>query len=434
MGTMMRDGQRRSVTRCLLAIMVIAWMATIVARPATSAASAIDGAEDVPVLAYYYIWYTPSSWSRAKSDLPLLGPYSSDDADVMRDHIRWAKAAGIDGFIVSWKDTEALTRRLRQLVEIAREESFALTINYESLDFSRDPLPVEKVRADLRLFADMYADDPVFGLFGRPVVIWSGTWKYERSDIEWVAQDLRDQLRLLASQKQPSAYLEIADLVDGNAYYWSSVNPDTYPNYAGKLRDMADAVHASGGLWIAPAAPGFDARHLGGEQRVDRQDGAMLKTQLETALSSGPDAVGLISWNEFSENSHIEPSCLYGARYLETIASLIGGTPPDVSLRCDEAALATARAGTNADLTASPPVDAGSIPSSSMFDWDSNAPEGRARLNGGVRGTVLLAPLSALMLLSVFVVVRRSLRAPMEPAGHPNPDGPAQEEAADDTP
>jgi hypothetical protein len=82
----------------------------------------------VPVLAYYYIWFDTQSWDRAKSDYPLLGQFSSDDEDVMRQHVEWAKDAGIDGFIVSWKSTEKLNRRLDQLVEIAEEENFKLAI------------------------------------------------------------------------------------------------------------------------------------------------------------------------------------------------------------------------------------------------------------------------------------------------------------------
>ena len=45
--------------------------------------------------------------------IPLLGRYSSDDRGVMRQHVAWAKRAGIDGFIVSWKSTPVLNRRPR---------------------------------------------------------------------------------------------------------------------------------------------------------------------------------------------------------------------------------------------------------------------------------------------------------------------------------
>ena len=39
-------------------------------------------------------------------------------------------------------------------------------------------------------------------------------------------------------------------------------------------------------------------------------------------MRSSPDAIGLISWNEFSENSHIEPSEKYGDRYLKVLTNI----------------------------------------------------------------------------------------------------------------
>ena len=42
---------------------------------------------------------------------------------------------------------------------------------------------------------------------------------------------------------------------------------------------MGEAVHAHGGLWIAPAAPGFDARQVGGTTVVERRDGATLRAR-----------------------------------------------------------------------------------------------------------------------------------------------------------
>ncbi len=66
----------------------------------------------IGLFAYYYVWFDPSSRNRAKTDYPQLGEYSSDDGRVMRQHIEWAKSAGIQGFIVSWKDTPTNNRRL----------------------------------------------------------------------------------------------------------------------------------------------------------------------------------------------------------------------------------------------------------------------------------------------------------------------------------
>ena len=45
-----------------------------------------------------------------------------------------------------------------------------------------------------------------------------------------------------------------------------------------------------------------------------------LRAEWNAAISSRPAAVGVISWNEFSENTHVEPSKAYGNRYLDVLA------------------------------------------------------------------------------------------------------------------
>jgi len=221
---------------------------------------------------------------------------------------------------VSWKSTEKLNRRLSQLVQIADQENFKLAIIYESLDFQRNPLPVEQVDADLSYFVDHYADHPAFDLFKKPMVIWSGTWQFSAEEIQSVVRAKKSQVLILASEKNVKGYQRLADLMDGNAYYWSSVNPDTHSGYTEKLVAMGAAVHEHRGIWVAPAAPGYDSQLIGGTTVVDRHDGETLRTEIQVALQSAPDAVGLISWNEFSENSYIEPSQSYGNQYLEVLA------------------------------------------------------------------------------------------------------------------
>jgi hypothetical protein len=276
-----------------------------------------------PVLAYYYIWYDSTSWDRAKTDLPMLGSYTSDDMSVMRQHIQEAKAAGITGFIVSWKSTDVLNRRLGVLAQVAEQENFKLAIIYQGLDFNRDPLPVATVASDLDYFIQHFSSMPVFQLFSKPMVIWSGTWKFSTQDIQQVTKSRRGNLLILASERDLAGYTRLANLVDGEAYYWSSVNPDTFPGYQNKLDQISQAVHQNNGLWIAPAAPGFDAQLIGGTTVVDRKNGDTLRIEINTAMASSPDALGIISWNEFSENSYIEPSQKYGSQYLDLLSQIL---------------------------------------------------------------------------------------------------------------
>jgi hypothetical protein len=289
-----------------------------------------SAANPVPVLAYYYIWYNSNSWDRAKTDTPLLGTYTSDDLAVMRQHILEAKAAGITGFIVSWKSTDVLNRRLQQLAEVAQQENFKLAIIYQGLDFNRNPLPVDTVANDLDYFIHNFVSLPAFQLYSKPLVIWSGTWNFTTQQIQQVTTSRRGVLLILASERNLAGYTRLASLVDGDAYYWSSVNPATYSGYQAKLDQMSQAIHNNNGLWIAPAAPGFDARLVGGTTVVDRNNGDTFRIEINTAMASNPDALGIISWNEFSENSQIEPSQNYGTQYLDLLKSIITTPAPQV--------------------------------------------------------------------------------------------------------
>jgi Glycosyl hydrolase family 99 len=316
------------VKRVVLATVLALTAALLASAPPAPATTNANG--PTPLLAYYYIWFTPSSWSRGKIDLPLLGRYSSDDTQVMRQHVRWAKSVGITGFLVSWKSTPTLDDRLARLIRVADAEHFRLGIVYEGLDFQRRPLPIATVRHDFARFAGTFAHDRAFTIFDRPVVIWSGTWRYTNAQIRSVTTTLHGRVLVLASAKNVQDYERVAPLVDGDAYYWSSVNPASNTRYPDKLRALSAAVHARGGLWIAPAAPGFDARLIGGTSIVPRNNGATLERELNAAAASSPDAIGLISWNEFSENTFVEPSHAYGSTALRVIGNVRHVRVPDV--------------------------------------------------------------------------------------------------------
>ena len=311
---------RSAVAWCLAVLFSLCHL-----TPTASAAVPDEAPESVPVLAYYYQWFSKKSWDRAKVDYPLAGRYSSDDISIMQRHIEEAQSAGIDGFIVSWKSTTTNNRRLEALIKVARAANFKLAVIYQGLDFSRDPLPVERIASDFKFFERRYAPDPVFDLFSKPLLIWSGTWKFSAADIERVTTPTRSSALVLATEKSTEGYERVARYFDGNAYYWSSVDPEQHDGYEERLQDMGSSVHDSGGLWIAPFAPGFDARLVGGTREVPRRDGETLRAEYNAAISSSPDALGLISWNEFSENTHVEPSERHGDSSLQDLTSLVRG-------------------------------------------------------------------------------------------------------------
>jgi hypothetical protein len=67
----------------------------------------------------------------------------------------------------------------------------------------------------------------------------------------------------------------------------------------------------------ATVSPGYNDSRLGRETTlvVDRANGALYDAQWQMAIAAQPDWILVTSWNEFWENTHIEPSVLYGRRY-----------------------------------------------------------------------------------------------------------------------
>ena len=68
---------------------------------------------------------------------------------------------------------------------------------------------------------------------------------------------------------------------------------------------------------------------VGGERSIPRHDGQTLRTEYAAATRSSPNMLGLISWNEFSENSHVEPSKHYGYQSLDVLRQLHGTPAPN---------------------------------------------------------------------------------------------------------
>lgn len=339
--------RRLTAWATLCGLVIAAQLLGDATRPSLAKTPSAPAVAALPMFAYYYQWFDPSSWNRAKIDHPLLGRYSSENPQIMRQHIQQAKAAGITGFIVSWKDTPIDTRRLRTLAEVAGTEHFSLAMIYQGLDFNRHPLPISKVAADFVTFRDQFSTNRVFyRTGGKALTIWSGTWAYSHSDVANVTSAVRSTMLVLSTEKSVAGYRRIADVTDGDAYYWSSVNPTTDPTYGTKLEEMGATVHADGKYWIAPLAPGFDARLVGGKSNVARDNGATLRTEYSSAIHSAPDALGLISWNEFSENTYVEPSQHYGHRYLDVLADLRGATAPSAAAD-SSGALPGAKSGPN---------------------------------------------------------------------------------------
>lgn len=326
-----------------------------------------------PVFAYYYLWWSSTHWvkalgaryPRATSPLPLPAAldasgcgttnlyagntltdvpssiYSQDDPGFIEADVRQAAAAGLSGFAVNWVGTGAAgqtvtsnpySKRLQTLVTAVHKVNtegirFSLWLSYKA---SAQVLTRTQISNDLSYFSSKYGSDTAFdrSQSSKATVIWQGSRKYPVATLQNIAGSFRAKFRLLGDE---TTWLSTrTPYLDGDAYYWSSQDPWKNPQSFAQLATLAKAVRASPAnpdgsrkVWVAPLAPGYNKKLSGGSSCVPRRGGATIKALYTGNAKTLPNAFGLISWNEISEGTYVDPMRRYGYTDLSALSPLI---------------------------------------------------------------------------------------------------------------
>lgn len=247
---------------------------------------------------------------------PVNGPYDSRDPAVIRRQIQEARAAGLDGFIVSWwglESEEDLTFRV--MLDVAAHEGFLLTIYYETGELWRRG--GRRVATDLEAVLDRYGSHPAFlRVQGTPVIFLYAVHRLRIPVWEYILRRLHTGGRraVLIGDSIRQGWLERFD----GLHYYSPLPflvKGTPPIGTAQRWSML-ARHARL-PFAAAVSPGFDDRTIRRPGAlVERRDGALYEETWHAALSVEPDWVLVSSWNEWHEGTEVEPSVEYGDTYL----------------------------------------------------------------------------------------------------------------------
>lgn len=277
------------------------------------------------VLAFYYPWWgradgpsgkwyhwNPATARHDVTDTPALGLYDSNDSAVVRQHIRWAKSAGIDAFVSSWwGPTSFEDHSLQVLLAVAAQEQFRVSIILES------PFTADELRSDIHTLLATRATSPAWlRVNGRPVL-----FVYARIMNRFTPDDFR---RAFAG----TGAFAIADTQDSvqaapfdGVFSYGPVQD--LDGYLAAEATQAAAHHAAGRIYVGAAVPGYDDRVIRQPGRLlSRSNGDVLRRMFAGATAAGADWVSVTSWNEWHEGTEIEPSLEYGDSYLTLTRSL----------------------------------------------------------------------------------------------------------------
>lgn len=336
------------------------------------------------VLAHYYTWYT-TPWGAGKawghwaaegpSSLldrpqnpdtllfppaireigsacyPLIGPYDSMSPEVVRWHIRLAKAAGIDAFLVDWWGPAGWQKPpgwthdvfVKTVLPIAEQEHFKVVLFDETPQFVSD---FAQVKAWTIQYLRQFKDSPAWlHIKGKPAwavyQLWEGTLTADQgrelmAEVEravgpvyWIVDKMRargadGQVRLFT----PDDWLALPrlDCVMGYAMF-STHRVYRYEDLAPMYKAYAARLHRAGKAALLPVHPGHDNRKIAKEPWVmPRDNGRTLRSFWRAAAEAGADMIGITSWNEWPESTVIEPALTWADpyQYLRIVAELQG--------------------------------------------------------------------------------------------------------------
>lgn len=339
-------------------------------RDSASSAQPTPRAGSPIVYVYYYLWWTPSHWLSKLGtgyptdrlplarpgdtdasgcqpsvrysgativDVPSQGLYDQNDLSVYGQQIAEAAKAGITGFLVSWQGTGAAVQspsasgydqRLALIVEAVAAynrhhpaDPFRLGLALSAFgDYAR---PTSEIVNDLNYFLKSYGSNSDFvnAFSPRPVVMIMDSRKYPLATVSAIWASGHSSAYLVGDETAAS-WPRDAPYLDAASYYWSSENPVKNTRAGSTLVDLGNQIHSDGKKWFAPLIPGYDTQLTGGSC-VPRDSGETMRTVWDTNAQSHPDAWFGISWNEFVENTYLQPSVGYGDRYLSELSQLI---------------------------------------------------------------------------------------------------------------
>lgn len=304
------------------------------------------GAASLPVYMHYMPWFeTPETsangewgwhWTMntrnpdvidasgrrdiAAHQYPLIGPYASNDPDVIEYHLHLMKLSGVDGVLINWYgvagtngDIDMLLRNSKALIDRleAFDMEFAVVLEDRFAAGAHDTMQNMAYLRDQYLTHPAYirddsTDRPLVLIFGPITVTDSGAWAK-------IAEEAGEPIDLLSLW-----YNDRAGGAATGQYAWVYQDQGT-TNHLSHLENFytlkAPSLNVVGGI----AYPGFDDFYAEGGAgagyfEIPAQGGQTLTATLALAAEHQTeiDFLQLVTWNDFGEGTMFEPTAEHG--------------------------------------------------------------------------------------------------------------------------
>jgi uncharacterized protein (TIGR03437 family) len=275
--------------------------------------------------AFYVASYSLADWADnpALRDAPLA-PYGSDDASAIARHLDEAASAGIGGFIVSWDGPGSLSDgNLPLILQTAAARDFAIAVELETLDEQGQPQEQVRLEQSIAQLLQTHGIHPAYHrVDGRPVVFVNDADMFSLETWTGILAAIRGQALdgFFLGDGLANEGLDVFDAI----YHSVATNDSEWNLQLIRARPAVRYYHLLSddpriNLATATVQPGYDDSLLKRDPPafIDRQDGEIYETSFQRAIYTPASWILISSWNQFYENTHIEPSQNYGDSYLQ---------------------------------------------------------------------------------------------------------------------
>jgi hypothetical protein len=297
--------------------------------------------------AHYYPWYRagdePQHWNEnlefaAVTDPPLGGAYSSADPELIRAHLQMAADAQLDFLVINLQITfQGLNptelEATRKIFAAAEKSTRPLSLAILLAINTEDARVVEEVLNTLR--AEFMASPVYHRVRGRPLLWYYlsgpfiGFLFYHRGLLSRLTRGFHAIAtgQIIFNQFVPrplrdffSGWCVYSPLQVGRAKVREGIWTSSYRSFA----------EDGGAVRVFTICPGYDDTRLASPQRSQSRHRFTSRRGMRTyedmqqvavGLNPSPDLVVVTSFNEFHENTHIEPSVEFGDTFLRSTAA-----------------------------------------------------------------------------------------------------------------
>ena len=262
-----------------------------------------------------------TTWLRDTNHVtyPLIGPYSSDNTEVMRWHIRLAKAAGITAFLVSVHPASDISEygvfkaRFLSMLQVAAQENFKLGLEFWA---PGSPADVSRYYTQAKDAIDAALASPhssaLYKVNNLPVA-WTVFWSRWDTNANLV-NNLLNTKQVFWLISGDLSIAELNAMVLTNGAQKTQVVYNNFPQlsgdfgFNGDVSDRLVTMGSNGYEKVSHTYPGFNEAGTFANERIGlRNDSAVLSAWFDESVAGGAKMAIIESWNDSSEMTHMEP-------------------------------------------------------------------------------------------------------------------------------